>query len=124
MILFAHRRSSKLLGLALCVVWVATLAQADTAMVLAMRCQRHMPCCPQSPNREGCGNGCSEAQCAEQIPEKAEAQEKASANQEQAAAPAIGSAGAGQAGAEPIRELTAGLQFRAGVFRLKDDLRI
>lgn len=115
-----HRRSSKLLAAALCAVWIATMAQADTAVTPAMHCQRHMPCCPQ-----GSGESCSTARCTEQIPEKAEAQvDRARENEARTIVPAITNQDSNRSGAEPLRELTAGLQFRATVFRLKDDLRI
>lgn len=116
-----HRRSSRLLGLALCVVWIATLAQADTAVTPGMHCQRHMPCCPQGSS----GESCSTARCTEQVPEKAEAQvERARADESRAGVPAIREGAVRSSAREPVRELTSGLQFRAGVFRLKDDLRI
>ena len=117
-----HRRGSRLVGVALCCVWVATLAQADTAVTPAMHCQRHMPCCPQGTNEN-----CSQARCAEQVPEKTEAQaekaERGRANDSRAV-PAIQRDAICRVRVEPVRELTAGLQFRATVFRLKDDLRI
>lgn len=119
--MLAHRRCSKLLGLVLCVVWVATVAQADTAVTPAMHCQRHMPSCPQGGN----GESCSTARCTEQVPEKTEARvERARENEGRGAAPAIRDEDARRPQAEPVREMTAGLQFCAAVFRLKDDLRI
>jgi hypothetical protein len=119
--MLAHRRSSRLLGLVLCVVWIAALAQADTAVTPAMRCQRHMPCCPQGGN----GESCPTARCPDQVPEKAEAQvERARENEGPRATPTIREGAARRSGTEPVRELTAGLQFQAGVFRLKDDLWI
>ena len=116
------RRTGRALALALSVLWVVTLAFADTAVTPAMHCQRgHMPCCPRSGN----GESCSDARCTEQVPEKAEAQagEEKQAEVEAVVPPAALDA-AGRAAMQPVRELTAAFHYRAAVFRLKDDLRI
>jgi hypothetical protein len=112
----------KVLAVALCAGWVATLAFADTAVTPAMHCPRgHKPCCPQS----GSGESCSTARCTEQIPEKAEARVlEAPASETQAAVAPVRIAEAQRSAAEPARELTAGLHYHAPIFRLKDDLRI
>ncbi|MGA7353442.1 MAG: hypothetical protein WBP95_08395 [Acidobacteriaceae bacterium] len=121
MIGFFHRRTSRVLALALSAVWIATLAQADTAVTPAMHCQRgHMPCCPRSGN----GESCSSARCTEQVPEKAETQVVKAKEGEAVALPPVRTDGMGRPAAEPMRELTSGLRFSAAVFRLKDDLRI
>jgi hypothetical protein len=119
-----HRRTSKVLALALAAVWVVTLAFADTAVTPAMRCQRgHMPCCPRTGDSEGCtGESCSAARCTEQVPEKAEGQ-AGHAKEGEAATSAVGKNGAAPA-QEPVRELTSGLRYQSPVFRLKDDLRV
>jgi predicted transglutaminase-like cysteine proteinase len=117
-----HRRTLRALALALAAVWVVTLAFADTAVTPAMHCQRgHMPCCPQSSSSESC----STARCAEQIPEKAEAQLTQDQEDEiQAVVPPVPTAIAPRLTPEFVRELTAGLRYQTPVFRLKDDLRI
>ena len=117
-----NRRGGKALAVAVAVLWIATLAFAETAVTPAMHCQRgHMPCCPQSSN----GESCTSARCTEQAPEKAEAQ-VVQADQEkgQAVVPPAEPEGARRFSPGPVRELTAGLHFRSAVFRLKDDLRI
>jgi hypothetical protein len=121
-----HRRTHRILALALSAIWIATLAFADTAVAPAMQCERgHMPCCPRTGDSEGCmGNNCSAARCAEQAPEKAEARVvKAQEGEAVAAAPVRRDAKERPA-VEPVSELTSGLRFSAPVFRLKDDLRI
>ena len=116
-----HRRGLRLAALLLCVVWIATMAQAATAVTPAMHCQRHMPCCPQGTN----GESCSTARCTEQFPEKTEAQiERAPQNEGRAALPAFRDGAAMLAIAVPVWAQAAGLKFRAAVFHLKDDLRI
>jgi hypothetical protein len=110
------------LALTLVVVWVAAVASADVVLTPGMRC-RDMPCCPRS---DGGMQSCSTAQCAEQTPERAEAQ---SAAKEPGRAPLLATAvltGAGpdQPGEVGRRELTPGLRVSTAVFRLKDDLRI
>jgi len=114
-----HRRGLRLAALLLCVVWIATMAQAATAVTPAMHCQRHMPCCPQGTN----GESCSTARCTEQFPEKTEAQIER-APQNEAALMAIPDGTPIPAIAEPVGAWAAGLEFRAAVFHLKDDLRI
>ena len=114
-----QRRGLRLAALLLCVVWIATMAQAATAVTPAMHCQRHMPCCPQGTN----GESCSTARCTEQVPEKTEAQIER-APQNQAALMAIPDGAAMLAIAVPVWAQAAGLKFRAAVFHLKDDLRI
>ena len=116
------RRTGRAVALVLSAVWVITLAFAETAVTPAMHCQRgHMPCCPQS----GSGESCSSARCTEQVPEKAETQNvQAMENEAQAAISTAGVETAQAPGAEPLQEPTAGLHYRAPVFRLKDDLRI
>lgn len=113
---------ARALTLALTGLWLLTLGFADTAVTPAMHCQQgHMPCCPQSSS----GESCSSARCAEQIPEKAEAQTEWTAQDEaQAIVPPAPPAGLQRSGREAVPELTAGLHFRIAVFRLKDDLRI
>lgn len=117
-----HRRTGKVLGLVLAAVWVVTLAFADTAVAPAMQCQRgHMPCCPTT----GCGaESCSSARCAEQVPEKAEAQVVKAREGEAVAASPVRMDAVGLSTAQPVRELMPGLRYSAPVFRLKDDLRI
>ena len=117
-----QRRIGRALVLALAGVWVVTLAFADTAVTPAMHCPRgHMPCCPRS----GSGEGCSDARCTEQVPEKAEAQVvQAKEGEAQAAVLPVHLDGSDGSAWEPVRELTSGLHFQAAVFRLKDDFRI
>jgi hypothetical protein len=121
-----HRRTSRVLALALAAVWVVTLAFADTAVTPAMRCQRgHMPCCPRTGDSEGCaGENCSAARCTEQVPEKAEGQAGRVAEREAAALPGPRLDDGNQGAGWPVRELTSGLRYQSPVFRLKDDLRI
>jgi hypothetical protein len=110
----------RVLALALTLVWVATLASAETAITPAMHCQgSRMPCCPR-----GSSESCSTARCAEQIPEKAEAQvTRASEGEAIAVLPARVATATAPAG-QSVEELTTGLCHHASVFRLKDDLRI
>lgn len=102
------------------VVWVVTAASANALLTPVMRC-RDMPCCPRS---DGGLQSCSTAQCAEQIPEKAEGQ---SAAKELAAASlpatALPAPRAEREFEVPRRELISGLRYSVAVFRLKDDLR-
>ncbi|HEY1501938.1 MAG TPA: hypothetical protein VGF88_20355 [Acidobacteriaceae bacterium] len=118
---FLHRRMGRVLGLALTFVWVATLASAETAITPAMHCQgSRMPCCPRGSS----GESCSTARCAEQIPEKAEAQATRAGEGETIAILPAGVEPGRAAGPQAVVELTAGLGYQASVFRLKDDLRI
>lgn len=115
------RRTGRVLALALSVVWVATLAFADTAVTPAMHCQRgHMPCCPRSGN----GESCSSPQCSELVPEKSEAQVVKAKEGEAISVPPARIAAGNRSAVEPMRELTSGLRHYASVFRLKDDFRI
>lgn len=115
---FLHRRTGRILALALSVAWVATVACAD-AQPTAMH-RHHMPCCPQD---DAGTPGCSTAQCAVQAPEKKEVQ-----SGEQVVnlpvADTVSSDWAVTPRAGVLRELTPGLCYAAAVFRLKDDLRI
>jgi hypothetical protein len=116
------RRVRRTLALALTFVWIATLAFADTAVTPSMHCRRgHMPCCPQSSG----GESCSGARCTEQVPEKTEARVVQPRNDEShAVAPPARCKGALRSAPALTPELTTSLHGRAGVFRLKDDLRI
>jgi hypothetical protein len=115
------RRTGRVLALTLSVVWIATLAFADTAVTPAMHCQRgHMPCCPRSGN----GESCSSERCTELVPEKSEAQAVQAKEGEAVAVPPARMAVGHRSAAEPLRELTSGLRHPASVFRLKDDFRI
>jgi hypothetical protein len=106
--------------MALCTVWIATVAQADTAVTPAMHCQGgHMPCCPRS----GHGENCSPVRCTEQVPERAEAQVVQAQAGEWVAMPPVRIDAMRLPAAQFVRELTPGLRFGASVFRLKDDLR-
>lgn len=118
---FLHPRVVRWLALALAIVWVAAVASADVVQTPAMRCH-DMPCCPHS---NGGVQNCSSAQCAEQVPEKAETQgaAKEPAGGSLPATVALTKAEAPHL-AVPRRELTQGLRVSTVVFRLKDDLRI
>ena len=116
----AHRQTVRVLALALTAVWMVTLAAADTAVTPAMHCQRHMPCCPQNNNSERCAT----AGCTEPVPEKLESQESRARESEAAVVGAAAVEARVEPGFEPAWELTLGLRYQAGVFRLKDDLRI
>lgn len=102
------------------VVWVMTVASANTVLTPVMRCH-NMPCCPRS---DGGLQSCSTAQCAEQVPEKAEGQiaakDLAAASLPPALLPRVALERAFEV---PQQELTAGLRYSVAVFRLKDDLR-
>jgi hypothetical protein len=80
-----------------------------------------MPCCPRS---DGGMQSCSTAQCAEQVPEKAEGQNAAWERHTAAPGAVVLRAAASEPLAFPRRELRPGLRSFTGVFRLKDDLRI
>ena len=116
---FLHRRTGRILALALSVAWVAAVVCADAQQTPAIP-RHHMPCCPQ---HDAGTPGCSTAQCAVQAPEKKEAQ-----SGEQLvnllAAEVVPSDWAAAPRAGLLRELTPGLRYAAAVFRLKDDLRI
>jgi hypothetical protein len=114
-----HRRTWRLLALALSGLWIVTLASAETDFAPGMRCH-HMPCCPRSG---GNGESCTGTRCTEQVPEKSES-EVVQARERPSAAPSTPKAVSGNAAPAPVRELTSGLAFRTPVFRLKDDLRI
>lgn len=115
-----HRPEHRLLALALAAVWVATLALADTAVTPAMQCQRrHMPCCPRGSN----GEGCSDARCTEQVPEKSETQVVRATDDEAVVIPPIRINAPLRPAVQPVSELTSGLRYQPSVFRLKDDLR-
>lgn len=117
-----HGRGSRWLALVLAVAWVSAVASADTLLTPSMHCH-HMPCCPRS---DGGSQECSTAQCAEQVPEKAEAQSSAERQERagQVAASAVPVGSAARPAVAAARELMPGLRFTAAVFRLKDDLRI
>jgi hypothetical protein len=112
---------SRWLALAMAIVWVVAVASAEAVLTPAMHCH-DMPCCPRS---DGGMQSCSTAQCAEQVPEKAEAQSAAKEPVRVALSVAAMPAGAGapRLGIRQM-ELTPGLRPAAAVFRLKDDLRI
>ncbi|MFZ0632298.1 MAG: hypothetical protein WA399_01415 [Acidobacteriaceae bacterium] len=118
---FLHPRMSRWLALALAVVWVMAVASANVMLTPAMHCH-NMPCCPRS---DGGMQSCSTAQCAEQVPEKAESQSAAkeldTASMPAALWPAVVAA---SRSAVPQQELTPGLRYSAAIFRLKDNLRI
>ena len=108
-----------MLALALTLVWVATLAFAETAITPAMHCQgSRMPCCPRG------SESCSTARCAEQVPEKAEAQVSRADEGETVAVLPAWAEPAMAPTARLVEELTTGLCYHASVFHLKDDLRI
>jgi len=118
---FLHPRISRWLALALAMVWVVAVASVDALVTPAMRCH-DMPCCPRSDR--GMQN-CSTAQCAEQVPEKAEGQSVAREPRRSPPAAAVAAATAvDRPSAAPHPEPTGGLRDSAAVFRLKDDLRI
>jgi hypothetical protein len=110
------------LALTLAMVWVAAAASADVVLTPGMHC-RDMPCCPRS---DGGMQSCSTAQCAEQVPEKAEGQSAPQREPKGAALIAIAAVpdGAAGSGADARPERMPGLRSSAAVFRLKDDLRI
>jgi hypothetical protein len=114
-----HRRIGKVLALALALVWVATLAFAETAITPAMHCQgSRMPCCPRG------SESCSTARCADPVPEKAEAQVSRADESETVAVLPAWVEPAMAPSVRRVEELTTELCYQASVFRLKDDLRI
>lgn len=116
-----HARITRWLALALALVWVTAVASADVVLTPGMHC-RDMPCCPRS---DGGMQNCSTAQCAEQVPEKAESRSAATEPGTTSLLMAIvRPATVPRAAAAWRRELTQGLRNSAAVFRLKDDLRI
>jgi hypothetical protein len=117
---FPHPRVSRWLALAMAVVWVVAVASADAVLTPAMHC-RDMPCCPRS---DGGMQSCSTAQCAEQIPERAESQNAAKEPGAVASTAAALPEEPEARSAIRKRELTPGLRSPIAVFRLKDDLRI
>ena len=114
------RRLRLLLAVALCAAWAATPLIAQICAETPVHCRRHMPCCPYQSSRRG--ENCAPGLC------PAEASQRAVRTRTVRAPLKV------RIASEPVRraaeqriaipESIAGLQYRAAVFRLKDDLRI
>lgn len=120
MIGFSHGRIARLVVLILATIWMVTLAAEETSVTPPMRCQRsHMPCCPNNES-------CSQAQCTEQVSERAETQaiDKQALATHSSATASLPVLDMRNRAAGQLWELTPGLHFHFPVFGLKDDLRI
>lgn len=116
-----HPRISRWLALVLATVWVAAVASTDVVLTPGMHCH-DMPCCPRS---DGGMQSCSTAQCAEQVPERAENQNAAREPGRTSLLVTVQPATVAERWAASRKmEQTPGLRYTTPVFRLKDDLRI
>jgi hypothetical protein len=112
-----HPRAFLALALAVAAVWVTMATSAVSMVTPAAHCHGvPMPCCP--PNDAGAAH-CVSAQCIVELPQRAEAPNLPVAQVTEATLMAVP-----QLFPAPVRDLTRGVGWEPGVFRLKDDLRI